>query len=803
MRPLPPATTDESLRFGHFEIRPAERLLRIDGNDVTVGARAFDVLLVLAQRRDRLVPKHELLDLVWPGVVVEEHNVATQISTLRKLLGPHVIATVPGRGYRFTVLLAEQAVAAVTAEQNPLPLAPLLGRDDDLAGLATLVQHHVLVTVTGAGGIGKTAVARALAQRVGAGFDGGVCMVDLAPVGDPSLVATTVATALQVKLGARPPLEAIAQTIGSRSLLMVLDNCEHMLHAVAELVEALHRSLLGVRWLATSQEPLKVAGEQIYRLGPLALPAEKSVQAARQSGAVALFEARAKAVDPRFTLTDDNVATAIDVCRQLDGIALAIELAAARVPLLGMEGLRSRLDERFQVLTSGQRLAPPRQQTLRAALEWSNALLSTPQQAVFRRLGVFAGTFSLEAAQQIAADDAIDPWAVLDALGALVDKSLVVAEPQTTPEPRYRLLETMRHYAVDRLEAAGDGHATRTRHLDVFVALAERAKSESYAQQQAQMMQRLDLDLENMLVAHDWCGQIADGDERDLRLVIGLYRYWINRALLALGHRITGEALDRPGAQGSDHLRREALTIAGRLTAQLGLQDAAERAHEEAIGIARRIGAPQMLADALTWAGCLRVERGDLAGARSLMEEAFEWARQVGSDSEALGTAALALSELERFEGHWRRAEELAEASLAIARHKGDLRRIASNLTNLIMSATAQRRSEGVREMLLEVMALGEHVTVVYGQVVPLMLCAALAGLECDWERSARYEGAARFHFIRLGWLLDNPADRAYLEALSARTRAALGDVAYERAREAGRALPLDEALRQVRQYLG
>jgi predicted ATPase len=569
------------------------------------------------------------------------------------------------------------------------------------------------------------------------------------------------------------------------------------------LVEGLSRALPAVRWLATSQEPLKVAGEHVFRLGPLALPVERSVQAARQSGAVALFEARAKAADPRFTLTDGNVAMAIEICRQLDGIALAIELAAARVPLLGVEGLRSRLGERFQVLTSGNRLAPPRQQTLRAALEWSNGLLSTAQQTVFRRLGVFAGTFSLEAAQQVAGDDSIDQWAVLDALGALVDKSLVVAEPQAAAEPRYRLLETMRHYASDQLETAGDGDVTRTRHLDVFVALAERAKSESYGQQQAPMMQRLDLDLENMLAAHAWCGHVSSGGgERDLRLVIGLHRYWINRALLSLGHRITREALDRGGAAGGDALRREALTIAGRLAAQLGLQDPAQQAHEDAIAIARRIGAPQMLADALTWAGAFRMERRDLAGARAQMEEALEWARRVGSDSEAFGSAALALGELERFEGHWSQAQSLAEISLAIARRKGDLRRIATNLINLIMGSIAQRRIDGVRDMLLEAMALGEHVTVVYGQVIPLMLCAGLAGLQSDWERSARYEGAARFQFIQLGWPLDNPADRAYLEAVSSRTRAALGDLAYERARESGRALPLDEVLGQVRQYL-
>jgi predicted ATPase/DNA-binding SARP family transcriptional activator len=693
--------------------------------------------------------------------------------------------------------------AAASGARDPSEGPQPLGRDDDLEALEILLFAHRLVTVVGAGGIGKTTVARALAHRVRGAFEDSVCVADLAPVSHPSLVATTVATTLQVNLGHRPALEAIAQTIGSRRILVVLDNCEHVLHAVAELVQGLHRSLPGVRWLATSQEPLKIAGEQTFRLGPLALPDEPSVEAARQSGAVALFEARAKAVDPRFTLTDGNVAMAIDICRQLDGIALAIELAAARVAFLGVAGLRSRLGERFRVLTGGTRLALPRQQTLRAALEWSNGLLSMAQQTVFRRLGVFAGTFSLEAAQQVAADDSIDPWAVLEALGALVDKSLVVAETQQAGEPRYRLLETMRHYALDLLETADDANATRTRHLDVFVALAERAKSESYGDQQARMMQRLDLDLDNLLAAHAWCGHVpSDGGERDLRLVIGLYRYWINRALLSLGHRITQEALDRDGARRSDDLRREALTIAGRLAAQLGLLDLAHRAHDEAIAIARRVGAAPMLADALTWAGCFRVEQGNLAGARAQIGEALEWARQVGSDSEAFGTAALALGELERFEGHWSQAQSLAEASLAIARRKGDQRRIATNLINLVMSATAQRRSDGVRDKLLEAIALGEHVTVVYARVVPLMLCAALAGLQGDWERSARYEGAARCQFIELGWPLDNPADKAYLEAFSAQTRAALGEVAFERAREAGGAMPLDEVFGDMRQYL-
>jgi len=697
---------------------------------------------------------------------------------------------------------ALRAASAPGAQDTAGDPAPLLGRDDEMPALEALVFAHRRVTVAGAGGVGKTTVARSLAHRVRGAFDDSVFIADLGPVSDPSLVATTVATTLRVRLGRIAPLDAIAQAIGSRRILVVLDNCEHVLRAAAEVVEVLCDSLPAVRFLATSQEPLNIAHEQVFRLSPLALPVEDSLPAARRAGAVALFESRATAADQHFALTEDNVATAIDICRRLDGIALAIELAAARLPLLGMDGLRIRLRERFEVLTAGRRLAPPRQQTLRAALEWSHALLSPDQQAVFRRLGVFAGGFSLEAAQQVAVDDGVDRRGVLEALGALVDKSLVVAEPDLLDEPRYRMLETMRQFALLRLEGIGEGDATRRRHLAAFVALAGQARSESYGQGQARMMRRLDLDLDNLLAAHAGCAEAPAGADDDLRLAIGLFRYWLNRALLELGQRFTREALERGGAQADAGLRREALTISGRLSAQVGLHDLAREAHEEAVGMARRIGAPQALAEALTWAGVFRVERGDLAGARARMEEALDLARRVGSDSEAFGAAALALGELERFEGHWDRARPLAEASLAIARRQGDLRRIATNLYNLMMIATAQGRTGGLRDMLLEAMALGEEVTVVYARGFPSMLCAALASLHGDWEQAARCEGAARARFLQLGWALDDPADRAWLESFSARIRAALGDAAYEEARDAGGALPADEALREVREYL-
>jgi len=547
--------------FGRFIVQPSARRLLVDGEPAKLGARAFDVLLALIDRRERLVSKKELLELVWLDVVVEENNLEVQVSVLRKLLGSEVIATIPGRGYRFTQPLDGAPGGAPAASPPPAAAAAALcppvqalptvfGREDDLGASHALVLAHQVVTVVGASGIGKSTLARALAHRVRDLFGDGVCLVELASVSDASLVATSVGTALQLKLGTQSPIGVIAQALGARRMLVVLDNCEHLLRAVAELVQALRPAAPGVHWLATSQEPLRLVDEQVFRLGALALPAEEALDAARRAGAVALFEARTRAADPRFALNEDNAGAAIDICRRLDGIALAIELAAARVPLLGLEGLRSRLGERLRVLNSGPRLALARHQTLRAALEWSYGLLTPHQQAVFRRLGVFAGSFALDAAQQVASDEAIDAWAVLDELGALVDKSLVVAEPDTLGEPRYRMLETMRQYALDRLDAEGDGDAARTRHVDVYVALAEQAKGELFGAQQDQWLIRLDLEHENMLAAHGWCQRLPGGGDRDMRLVTALGRYWSRRSLLSLGYRMISEASNRPGAEG-------------------------------------------------------------------------------------------------------------------------------------------------------------------------------------------------------------------------------------------------------------
>ncbi|MFO1315103.1 MAG: winged helix-turn-helix domain-containing protein [Burkholderiales bacterium] len=477
-------------RFGTTVIDTAARRVEIGGHPAKLGARAFDVLLALVERRDRVVPKNELLELVWPSLVVEENNLQVQVAALRKLLGPQAIATIPGRGYRFTQPLDEDAPArgpprpvepsappvatAVPRGNLPAALPPLFGRDAELGEVAALVGAHRVVSIVGAGGIGKTCLGLAVAATLRERFADGAWWVELAALTDAGLVAATIARVAGVGLAPdRAPPDALAAALADAKLLLALDNCEHLLDAVARVVEALVARAPGVRVLVTSQETLKVPAEHSYRLPTLAVPAaDVALADAAKCGAVALFVERAAAADPRFRLNAESLPAIVDVCGRLDGIPLAIELAAARVPLLGVDGLRARLDERFRLLTAGARTVLRRHQTLRAALEWSHGLLGPQEQVVFRRVGAFAGGFTLELAQRVAADGMIDEWAVLDALGHLVDKSLVIAEG--AGEPRYRLLETTRAFAVECLAAAGETPAVLRRHAQAVAALLTR-----------------------------------------------------------------------------------------------------------------------------------------------------------------------------------------------------------------------------------------------------------------------------------------------------------------------------------------
>ncbi len=458
------------LRFGpggRFELRPAEYRLLVDGQPANLGGRALDLLIALAARPHQVLTKSELLDSVWRGLVVEENNLRVQVNTLRRLLGEDAIATVPGRGYRLSVVLHETpaaeaaapAVAAVPA-LAPAGMPRLIGRAADLARLeAALAAGLGCVTLVGTPGVGKSSLARAALAR----WAGPTAWVDLAPLSQGEQIGGALARALGVSLGEGEPLPQLLRLLPADGpvRLLVLDNAEHLIEACAAWAGPLC-ALPQLRLLVTSQLPLAVGGEQLLRLEPL------PVQEGAPDGALALLIDRIVAIDSRFRVTSEAGPLLNALCRQLDGLPLALGMAAARVPLMGVRAVHDALAERFALLSRGRRDSPARHRTLHDALAWSYGLLSAAEQRLFRALGVFAGGFTLELAVALTTDEHVARWDTVDGLATLVERSLVSVSGDDPP--RYRLLETMRAYALEQL-GAEEGPSTRRRHAMAVQAL--------------------------------------------------------------------------------------------------------------------------------------------------------------------------------------------------------------------------------------------------------------------------------------------------------------------------------------------
>ncbi len=483
---MPPTERSHSVRFPGWEVRPHERRLLVGGAAVAVGGRAFDVLLALLERRGRVASKNELLDAAWPGLVVEENNVSVQIAALRKLLGAETISTVASRGYRLAAVALDDAAPAAPASPAPkaveLPrLADdvLVGRDEDLRAVLQRLAGHALVTLSGSGGIGKTSLARAVlahAQAHGA-LPGPAHWVDLAPLREPAGLVATLARALGAELaGPEQGPEALVAALAHRRGWVVLDNCEHLLDPVADLLRLLLAGAPGLRWLATSQAPLRLPHEQVYRLEPLQVPPPDAALAeARRCGALDLLCRRVQAADRRFELTPANVALAADLCRQLDGLPLAIEMAAALVATVGLASVHEQLGQRLRLL-AGPRHAPERHHRLHSTLDWAHGLLAPAERMLLRRLAPFLGGFTAAMARRIACDpepgpDALDEVQLLPALSALVDKSLAHRSPDG--RERFYLFESTREYARQRLAEAGEAALIGRRHAHVVADALE------------------------------------------------------------------------------------------------------------------------------------------------------------------------------------------------------------------------------------------------------------------------------------------------------------------------------------------
>jgi predicted ATPase/DNA-binding winged helix-turn-helix (wHTH) protein len=505
------------------------RELRANGVPVPLGGRAFEIIEVLVHSAGDLVTKDDLMRQVWPGAVVGNNTLQVHMAAVRKALGPDrdLLKTAFGRGYRLlgdwmteTGAARSEPVAdaaAIPDQPNftnlPLATSKLIGRAGAVQHVADLLSAYRTVTLTGPGGIGKTALSLEIARSLSPGFEGDAWLVELASLSDPVLVPTAVASALGLRLGGDAiPAESVGRAVGGRRLLMVLDNCEHVIDAAARLAETIIRMCPLASILATSREVLRIEGECVYRVPPLDVPKENQVESGDLLGhsAVQLFIARTRAQNSEFTPREGDLPAIAAICRRLEGIPLAIEFASARAAALGLAEVAAHLDDRFDTLTDGRRTALPRHQTLRATLDWSYGLLPEPEQRQLRRLAVFPGGFTLEAATAVMQDVGNTASSGVGAVASLVGKSLVTLDGSVAAE-RWRLLETVRAYALEKLAANGETDQIAKRHAKFFRDLLATALPDVPAESIASGIAHLSREIDNVRAALDWAFS-ATGD---------------------------------------------------------------------------------------------------------------------------------------------------------------------------------------------------------------------------------------------------------------------------------------------------
>ncbi|MGA2126845.1 MAG: winged helix-turn-helix domain-containing protein, partial [Xanthobacteraceae bacterium] len=558
-----------TISFGPFRLLEEQRLLLEGDKPVRLGSRAFDILAALVERAGEVVAKTELMARAWPQTFVEEANLKIQVSALRRALGDgqggrRYIVTVPGRGYNFVapLRLGEPSrtpllptIAPASMHNLPLAVTRMIGREEAVAALGSRLSRERLVTIVGPGGIGKTTAALAVAERMIASYEHGVWLVDLAPLGDPRLVPSAVATALGLQIRAEDPIHGLVAAVRDNRMLLLIDNCEHVIDEVANLVTALLGGAKDVDILATSREPLRVAGENEYRLPPLGSPQASSRLTAAEAAAfpaVQLFVERVTAIVDDFALSDANAPLVGEICRWLDGLPLAIEFAAPRVEVLGVEGLAAGLDDSLPLLGARRRTAAPRHRTMRAVIEWSYRLLSEDEQRFFRSLGIFSGFFTVEAAAAVAMHSAATGGEAIDLLADLVAKSLVVADVSST-KPRFRLLATTRAYAIETLDESGERQQVARRHAAYYRRLFERADGESAARPADDWLADYAHEIDNLRAALDWAFSSGDQGSTAGSLTAAAAPLWVRLSLLEECRSRVHQALDTLGAgEGRD-----------------------------------------------------------------------------------------------------------------------------------------------------------------------------------------------------------------------------------------------------------
>ena len=714
----------------------------------------------------------------------------------------------------------------------PIQLTSFIGREKEIAEVKALLSKTRLLTLTGSGGCGKTRLALQVAAEVLEEYLDGVWLVELAALSDPTLVPQAVAQALNLREEPGKSLtQSLIDTLKSQRALLVLDNCEHLLAACAQLVDTLLRACPQVKVLASSREGLNVAGELTYRVPSLSLTQAGepiSVESLSQSEAARLFIARALFHQPAFAVTAQNAPALAGICQRLDGIPLAIELAAARIRSLTPEQIASRLDNRFRLLTGGSRSALPRQQTLRAAIDWSYDLLTETEKALLGRLSVFAGGWTLEAAEAVGIGDDVEAWEILDLLTSLVDKSLVVAEREEA-HTRYRFLETVRQYARERLEERGESAQVRERHQAFFVGLAEAAAPQLWGAQQAEWLQHLESEHDNLRAALEW-----EQNEAALRIAGALWLFWGVRGDYSEGRERLSDMLASAVVQAHTPARAKALHGAGYLafwqgdcaaagqlfeaslamTREIGDKPgiaaslmslgnvasaqcdyaAAHSLFEQSLALYRELGDKRNISSTLLNLGTVVHEQGDYTASRALYEESLALFREIG-DKLSISNALYCLGNVADALCDYAAAHSLYEESLALYRKLGDKRGISNALNNLGNVFMKQGDYAEARALYEESLALYRKLGDKRGSAYSLEAFADLAWAQEPSARAPLLWGAAEALREGIGAPLP-PSERTRYDQQVAQVRSVIGEDAFAAAWAEGRAMTLEQVVK-------
>ena len=743
----------------------------------------------------------------------------------------------------------EKEPIGVGKHNLPAPRTSFVGREQEMVEVKRMLAMTRLLTLTGAGGSGKTRLALEVARDLVSIYPDGVWLVTLAGLSEGDLVPRAVATALQVPERPGQPLtDTLVEALEAKELLLMLDNCEHLVEAAACLVDTLLDSCPHLGVLATSREPLGISGEVNWSVPPLPLPAKAdeesnggvTIESLLRSQAVRLFVDRARLRLPDFQLTQHNAGAVARVCRKLDGIPLAIELATGRMGALAVEQVAQRLDVSLDVLSGTNRISAPRQQTLRATIDWSHKLLSEAEQKLFERFSVFAGGWTLEAAEVVCSGGVVEQEDVLSLLGGLVDKSLAVAGAATGGAIRYRMLEPIRQYAWEKLEQNGEADEARDRHAAFFLSLAERAEPELPRLRQSAWLERLEGEHDNMREALSWALEHEEG-ELALRLGAALWRFWHVRGYLSEGLRWMKRVLAE-GEPAASQVRVKALEGMGWLTQFQGDFARAKATYEEMLKLSRELGDKGNIATALNSLGTVAAQQGDNERARTLLDENLEVIKELEAEGSPATTLKkfyvcnllgyLAINE----ENDYARGTTLWEESLALARKLGDDYLIGTTLGNLGHVALMQRAFERAKARSEEALAfanelgsagvelvpsacinlglaslgLGEHERAMGSFEEALVMSqdtgrtpqviealegmASLAGTVGKATRSARLWGAAEVAREVTGISAFTPDELALHEPHLALASSQLGDEAWQEALAEGRAMSLEGA---------